>query len=76
MTRGLEDEPEKIEMVEKAIKTSMDQLTALYFTDRASYASLMGKEIIVLENGKVVQQGTYDQLRSQNGALSKMILQE
>lgn len=52
----------------------MRDLTAIYFTERANYASRMGCHIIVLDRGRVVQQGAFDELKAQNGVLSKLII--
>lgn len=76
ITQGLEDEPELEAKVDKAIHNAMEATTSIYFTDRASYASTMGKEIIVIEDGKVAQQGKFEELKGQNGCLSKLIINE
>jgi ABC-type bacteriocin/lantibiotic exporter with double-glycine peptidase domain len=48
----------------------MAKETAIFLTERASYAARLKAHNIVIVNGKIVQQGSYDELKAQNGALS------
>ena len=74
ITLGMEDEPEQEASVKQGLENAMKEVTAIYFTERANYAARMGCHIIVLEKGRVVQQGQFDELKAQNGELSKLII--
>ena len=71
---GLEDEEEEEDKVEKALENAMADKTAVFFTERANYAARICQKLIVLEFGKVVEEGSFDELKSKNGALSKLII--
>ena len=54
----------------------MSENTAIIFTERANYASRLVEKLHVIENGKVVESGSYDELVALNGALCKLIMNE
>ena len=55
VTLGMEDEPEEEAKVKQGLENAMREVTAIYFTERANYASRMGCHIIVLDKGRVAQ---------------------
>jgi len=52
----------------------MADKTSLFFTEKPNYAVRICSRIIVLEFGKVVETGTFDELKNKNGALSRLII--
>jgi len=52
----------------------MKDKTALFFTEKPNKAVTFCSKIIVLEFGKVVEEGTFDELKAKNGALSRLII--
>jgi len=71
---GLEDEEVMEGKVEKALENAMAGKTALFFTEKPNYAVRICSKIIVLEFGKVIEQGSFDELKAKNGALSRLII--
>jgi ABC-type branched-subunit amino acid transport system ATPase component len=55
VTLGMEDEPEQEAKVKQGLENAMAAVTAIYFTERANYASRLGCHIVVLEKGRVAQ---------------------
>lgn len=74
VTLGMEDEPEQEAKVQKALENCVKNLTAIYITERANYAARLSTHIVVLDHGKVVQEGNFEELKSQNGVLSQLII--
>ena len=62
--------------VKTALENAMKDNTAILFTERANYASRLVEQIFVIENGKVVENGSYNELLAQNGALCRLIINE
>lgn len=71
---GMEDEPEQEAKVKTALENCVKNLTTIYITERANYASRLSTHIIVLDHGKVAQEGNYEELKAQNGVLSQLII--
>ena len=62
--------------VKIALENAMRENTAILFTERANYASRLVEKIFVIENGKVVEDGSYSELVALNGALCRLIMNE
>ena len=62
--------------VKIALENAMKENTAILFTERANYASRLVEKIFVIENGKVVENGSYSELVALNGALCRLIMNE
>lgn len=74
VTLGMEDEPEQEAKVKQAVENCVKDHTAIYLTERANYASRLSTHIIVLDHGKVAQEGNFEELKAQNGVLSQLII--
>lgn len=69
-TSSLDTESERL--VQDAINNMMQNRTSIVIAHRLSTIR-HADEIIVLQNGKIVERGTHDQLLSQNGFYKKLV---
>lgn len=62
--------------VKTALENAMSENTAIIFTERVNYASRLVEKMLVIEQGKVVESGSYDELVALNGVFCKLIMNE
>jgi ABC-type multidrug transport system fused ATPase/permease subunit len=62
--------------VRVALEGAMKDNTAILFTERANYASRLVDKLFVVEHGRIVEQGSFDALKKQHGALARLIMNE
>lgn len=64
------------EKVRVALENAMKNNTAILFTERANYASRLVDKLFVIEEGKIVEEGSYQDLLAKNGTLARLIMNE
>ena len=57
--------------IQKALEENMHKFTTIVIAHRLSTIKAMDK-IVVLEHGKLVEQGSFDELIAKKGAFAKM----
>lgn len=62
--------------VKTALENAMKENTAILFTERVNYASRLVEKLLVIEQGKVVETGSYDELLALNGVFCKLVMNE
>lgn len=62
--------------VKTALENAMKENTAILFTERANYASRLVDKLFVIEDGKIAEEGSFQELQARNGALARLIMNE
>jgi len=62
--------------VRTALENAMKDITAILFTEKANYASRMVAKLFVVEHGKIVEKGTFAELKAEHGVLTRLIMNE
>jgi ATP-binding cassette subfamily C protein CydD len=62
--------------VKQALENAMKDNTAILFTERANYASRLVDKLFVVEHGEIVEEGSFQELKTRNGPLARLIMNE